>query len=403
MTSKDDFDNFDDTPEGDLPDLDGGAEGGVTPRAGGKKALIIGGSIVAIVAAGFVGLQLMSGSNETSPAPAPSVTAEASVTDAAAPSAPSSANNMATAPAPTGGMGLAMPEPIAATDTAADGSVPMLDMPGGQNDAPAADAVVADNNIVAPVNPALATEAVPPAGIPDAGAAIDQMPVAEESQNPIATAADTAAAAAPEATPETTPAPAADIAMTDAVLPPANDETSKEAMPVVTLPTEGATPAATPATVSGTVPDTAPVAVSADVAAKLAALETLLSDIKANAVTRSDIATIESRLSALEAGGRVSGSAVEKPATKKTTVKTVKKAAVKKPAAKAATVAKTAAPRWVLKSARPGSALIAAEGQDDLRPIAVGDTVSGIGKVTMIEQAASGRWVVVGTGGRITQ
>jgi hypothetical protein len=58
--------------------------------------------------------------------------------------------------------------------------------------------------------------------------------------------------------------------------------------------------------------------------------------------------------------------------------------------------------RWELRSAQPGTAMIARKGQDDVVTVGVGDTLSGIGRITAIEQSPEG-WVVVGTQGRIAQ
>lgn len=58
--------------------------------------------------------------------------------------------------------------------------------------------------------------------------------------------------------------------------------------------------------------------------------------------------------------------------------------------------------RWVLKSALPGKALVAREGDPQILSIEPGANLPGIGRITdiFVEQ---GRWVVQGTDGRITQ
>lgn len=58
-------------------------------------------------------------------------------------------------------------------------------------------------------------------------------------------------------------------------------------------------------------------------------------------------------------------------------------------------------PRWVLKSAQPGSAMVSEASSGDVRVIAVGDTLPGIGKVMSV-QLQGGLWVVQGTQGTIT-
>ena len=57
---------------------------------------------------------------------------------------------------------------------------------------------------------------------------------------------------------------------------------------------------------------------------------------------------------------------------------------------------------WVLKSAQPGKAIVAEAGTNYLRSVEVGASLPGLGKVTSISNV-SGRWVVQGTQGRITQ
>lgn len=57
---------------------------------------------------------------------------------------------------------------------------------------------------------------------------------------------------------------------------------------------------------------------------------------------------------------------------------------------------------WTLRSAKEGQAVISRKGSDTLRTVTVGATVSGIGRITAISNA-SGKWVVQGTQGRISQ
>lgn len=61
-----------------------------------------------------------------------------------------------------------------------------------------------------------------------------------------------------------------------------------------------------------------------------------------------------------------------------------------------------AAPQWDLRGASPGQAYVAERGTQNLRTVSVGDSLSGVGRITSIAQQ-SGRWVVQGTSGRITQ
>lgn len=60
------------------------------------------------------------------------------------------------------------------------------------------------------------------------------------------------------------------------------------------------------------------------------------------------------------------------------------------------------APVWVLKSAQKSRALLSREGQSDIRTVAVGDKVPGLGTILSIDQGQYG-WAVVGTSGRVTE
>ena len=57
---------------------------------------------------------------------------------------------------------------------------------------------------------------------------------------------------------------------------------------------------------------------------------------------------------------------------------------------------------WILRSAQPGKATVAPKGSNDIRSISVGESLSGIGRIQSISNA-SGRWVVTGTTGSISQ
>jgi hypothetical protein len=57
---------------------------------------------------------------------------------------------------------------------------------------------------------------------------------------------------------------------------------------------------------------------------------------------------------------------------------------------------------WELRSAQPGTAMVARQGQDDVRTVSVGDTLPSVGRITAIEQSPNG-WVVTGTLGSIRQ
>lgn len=57
---------------------------------------------------------------------------------------------------------------------------------------------------------------------------------------------------------------------------------------------------------------------------------------------------------------------------------------------------------WTMKSAKPGRAVLADAKTGDLKTVSVGDTLSGVGKVTSIAEGPTG-WVVQGTQGKISE
>ena len=57
---------------------------------------------------------------------------------------------------------------------------------------------------------------------------------------------------------------------------------------------------------------------------------------------------------------------------------------------------------WELRSASPGTALIGHPGSNDLQSVAVGDMVSGLGRITSIQEQ-DGHWVVQASGGSVSQ
>ena len=59
-------------------------------------------------------------------------------------------------------------------------------------------------------------------------------------------------------------------------------------------------------------------------------------------------------------------------------------------------------PRWVLRAAQPGKAWVSKAGDTAMKRLQVGDTLSGIGRITAIAYT-NGHWVVQGTQGRILQ
>jgi intracellular multiplication protein IcmG len=62
-----------------------------------------------------------------------------------------------------------------------------------------------------------------------------------------------------------------------------------------------------------------------------------------------------------------------------------------------------ASKKWVLRSAKPGTAWISEAGSNELRTVSVGETLPGVGKVMSVTKNAEGRWVVNGTTGKVYQ
>lgn len=63
---------------------------------------------------------------------------------------------------------------------------------------------------------------------------------------------------------------------------------------------------------------------------------------------------------------------------------------------------KNSASDWQLRSAQPGQAVVSLKGSNDLNTVAVGDKLSGVGRITSIN-AENGKWVVRGTQGFVSQ
>lgn len=118
------------------------------------------------------------------------------------------------------------------------------------------------------------------------------------------------------------------------------------------------------------------------------ALETLKSELDG---LKQSVADLRNR--------KAPDAAAEKPAP------AVKAAGAVKSHPHAAQPKKTKAVRskWQLKSAKPGMAWLAEPGSSELRAVAVGETLPGIGKIVSISTDASGKWVVTGAHGKISQ
>ena len=78
----------------------------------------------------------------------------------------------------------------------------------------------------------------------------------------------------------------------------------------------------------------------------------------------------------------------------------VKKAAVKK---RLAAAPAPVAASWVLKAAKPGTAWVSEKGSNEMKTVSVGDALPEIGRIMAVAKDMSGRWVVTGTAGKISQ
>lgn len=91
---------------------------------------------------------------------------------------------------------------------------------------------------------------------------------------------------------------------------------------------------------------------------------------------------------------------------KSDTLKREPKITVNTPARPSPKAAAKRAPKpvndWVLRSAKPGEAIIARKNSSTLKSVNVGTPVAGIGRVQSISNA-SGQWVIQGTQGQISQ
>lgn len=121
---------------------------------------------------------------------------------------------------------------------------------------------------------------------------------------------------------------------------------------------------------------------------RLDQMQSRISDLEESSATPQDIKTTNKTTQNSEPQ-------IEETPVKKEPVKT---AAPKKPAA-----TKTATQNnWQLRAAQPGKAWVAKKGDNNMRPIVVGDNLTGIGRIQDI-RFTNGKWVVLGSAGKITQ
>jgi hypothetical protein len=158
--------------------------------------------------------------------------------------------------------------------------------------------------------------------------------------------------------------------------------------PAAPAPPAAAPVEAKPAEVKKDIPDTAALE------ARLSALEKQIQDLKQESVAKADFESLKGTVSDLQKARDEKPAPVAVP-------KTVKKSLRRAP--KKSAGSSHVSSRWILKSAKPGIAWVAEPGSSELHTVSVGEKLSGVGEVTAIARDSTGKWVVVGTQGRISQ
>jgi len=369
FAGEEDWDSYDEQDEGAADDQPQAQTG---KKSGNFNKIVIGLAVLAGV--GVLFFQLSQGPSSTpAPAPAPVPAPVVAVTPAPAPAAP-----------PASGF-LTSPENMAALEqdiakTYSDTEVAEFDETGTK--------VESAEHAVAPPMPTAMTQDET-SGMDDlapAQPAVPAAPPAAEQAIRMPNAAEVLLKQPSEALPEqqaVVPASPAPAAATPAAAP--TSETSSEIISKIDL-----------------------------VLARLDQLEGDVKMLKAReaGVSAAAIADLKESLAALEKKVSVAAKAPAKasaPAPEedsrppKPQILGASPAPAAVPKAVAPQVApKTAAVRWVLKGAQPGRAMVSRPGESEMRNVAVGDTLPGIGRITGISYQ-DGRWLVQGTEGRITQ
>ncbi|MGZ9108298.1 MAG: hypothetical protein ACXW4B_05705 [Micavibrio sp.] len=364
-----------------------------SPRAGKKSGnfnkILIGAAV--LVGAGVLVFQL---SRSPTPAPAPVPPPAAS---APLPAVPPPAN-----PDATQGGFLTNPENMAALEqdiakTYENTEIAEYGEEGTETVAPADD-------VAAPPMPTAMTQAET---VNPAPALVADMPPPVPSGMDELSLAATPPVPAPAPAPAPTPATADEPAIR---MPSASDVLLKQ-------PTAETAPVDTALAEQVAVVDTVPAAALVDkIDLVLARLDQLETDVKtlqardgresADALDdlRKSIAALEKKIGGAEKAPTKPASPVtsaeEAPPPKPQILGSSAPEASPKPAP--ASTPQKAAIQWVLKGAQPGRAMVSRPGENEMRTVEVGDSLPGIGKITGISYQ-SGRWVVQGTQGRITQ
>ena len=242
----------------------------------------------------------------------------------------------------------------------------------------------------------------PPAGITAPAGISAPDAISAPAPDALATAPDTAAA--PPATDVT-----AAVSGNDPLAAAASDPMATPALdPMATTTPATTDPASTNPVVAA---DPAPVGADPETQGKLESLQTQVTTLEQNAASLkaeadakdAEIAKLKADLAAAKSASSASSSAAS--AGDEPVVTAPKKRRVRAASSNTASpvVSSKVTSRWVLKSAKPGMAWVAPPGSNELKSIAVGDTLNGVGRVTAIAKDEAGRWYVSGTRGRIRQ
>jgi hypothetical protein len=229
-------------------------------------------------------------------------------------------------------------------------------------------------------------------------------------------------------------APTADVA-TDTATPPTSVEAVAEPAPVEPAPVETLTAAqvvppppvsTTPMSQTSPTPTTSVAAVGvpavnddklADMGQRLDVLEHQIDDLtkavdrlassqsSASPALSSTVSSLQAAVNQLQRDVK-SAPRTETAATATSAPRPVASTTTtSRPANREATASQTNTSRtsnWVLRAAQDGEAWISPTAQGQLRHVKVGETISGLGRITAIE-LKNGRWVVSGTQGTVRQ
>lgn len=253
-----------------------------------------------------------------------------------------------------------------------------------------------------PTTPDPLNEGMVPAGAPTGGVLDDPSLLPQIAAAPAPAPIDQVQAPMNPPVPETLPAPAP-------VPAPATVQEAVAAAVPAPAPAPAALPAPTPAPLP--TPATAPTtpSIAETIAPAPAPVQTQpnMTSIPTTELDalKATIASLEAKVKTLEEQKSVTTSAntntntniAEDVAPKPKKKATPKKKTTTKPKAKPA-----ATPSWELRGIAGNSAIIAKRGSDEFRTISVGDQISGIGRVTSIDNQ-NGAWTVRGTNGSIRQ